>query len=58
MLSVVSEQGKEAVVAFLEADEFLGEACLAGQTYRLATATAMTDCSIVRLEKVASTDVV
>jgi CRP-like cAMP-binding protein len=52
-LSVVSEQGKEAVVAFLEADEFFGEACLAGQTYRLATATAMMDCAILRLEKAA-----
>jgi CRP/FNR family cyclic AMP-dependent transcriptional regulator len=52
-LSVVSEQGKEAVVAIVEAGEFFGEACLAGQMYRLATATAMMDCSILRLEKAA-----
>ena len=50
-LSVVSEQGKEAIVAMLGPDEFFGEACLAGQSRRLATATAMTDCTIVRLEK-------
>lgn len=52
-LSVVSEQGKEAIVALLGPDEFFGEACLAGQSRRLATATAMTDCAIVRLERAA-----
>ena len=50
-VTVVSEQGKEAVVAVLGADEFCGEACLAGQTIRIATAAAMTDSAIVRLEK-------
>jgi CRP/FNR family cyclic AMP-dependent transcriptional regulator len=51
--TVVSEQGKEAVVAILGLDEFCGEACLTGQTLRLATATAMTECEIVRFEKAA-----
>src|SRR6188508_347923 len=37
-LSVVSDQGKEAVVAFLEAGDFCGEGCLAGQLVRMATA--------------------
>ena len=37
-VTVISEQGKEAVVAILEADEFFGEGCLAGQTQRIATA--------------------
>ncbi len=50
-LTVVSEQGKEAVIAILGADEFFGEGCLAGQAQRIATVTAMTDAAIVRLEK-------
>jgi CRP-like cAMP-binding protein len=50
-VTVVSEQGKEAVVAILGPDEFCGEGCLAGQPRRIATATAMTDCEIMRLEK-------
>lgn len=51
--SVVSEQGKEAVVAILAAGEFFGEGCLAGQTRRIATATTMTDAAVVRLDKAA-----
>jgi CRP/FNR family transcriptional regulator, cyclic AMP receptor protein len=50
-LTVVSEQGKEAVVALLGPDEFCGEGCLTGQPLRLATAVAMTECEIMRLEK-------
>jgi CRP/FNR family cyclic AMP-dependent transcriptional regulator len=50
-VTVISEQGKEAVVAVLGADEFCGEGCLTGQPLRLATATAMTECEIMRLEK-------
>src|SRR6185503_13904751 len=50
-LTVVSSQGKEAVVALLGADEFCGEGCLAGQTRRIATAIAMTECEIMRLDK-------
>jgi len=56
-VTVVSEQGKEAVVAILGPDEFCGEGCLTGQPLRLATATAMTDCEVMRLEKVAMTRV-
>jgi CRP/FNR family cyclic AMP-dependent transcriptional regulator len=52
-LTVVSSQGKEAVVALLGADEFCGEGCLAGQTRRIATAIAMTECEIMRLDKAA-----
>jgi len=52
-ITVVSEQGKEAVVAVLGPDEFCGEGCLTGQPLRLATATAMTECEIMRLEKTA-----
>ena len=50
-ITVVSEQGKEAVVAVLGPDEFCGEGCLTGQPLRLATASAMTECEIMRLEK-------
>ena len=49
--SVISEHGKEAVVAILGADEFCGEGSLAGQPLRMATARAMTDCEIMRIEK-------
>jgi CRP-like cAMP-binding protein len=50
-LTVVSTQGKEAVVAVLGVGEFCGEGCLAGQSRRMATASAMSDCEIMRLEK-------
>ena len=52
-VTVISEQGKEAVVAILAADEFFGEGCLAGQAQRIATAATMTESVIVRLEKAA-----
>ncbi|MGP0092984.1 MAG: Crp/Fnr family transcriptional regulator [Xanthobacteraceae bacterium] len=52
-LTVLSEQGKEAVVAILGPGDFLGEGCLAGQPRRMATAVAMTECSITRLDKAA-----
>jgi len=51
-VTVVSTQGKEAVVAILGVDEFVGEGCLIGQPKRLATATAMTDCETMRVEMV------
>ena len=50
-VTVVSKQGKEAVVAILGTDEFLGEGCLLGQPRRLATAAAMTECVTMRVEK-------
>ncbi len=50
-VTVVSKHGKEAVVAILGADEFVGEGCLIGQPKRLATASAMTDCVTMRVEK-------
>ena len=48
---VLSEQGKEAVVAILGADEFCGEGCLNGQPLRVATAIALTECKIMKLDK-------
>jgi CRP/FNR family cyclic AMP-dependent transcriptional regulator len=50
-VTVVSRQGKEAVVAILGTDEFVGEGCLTGQPKRLATASAMTECVTMRVEK-------
>ena len=50
-LSVLSHAGKEAVVAVLDVAHFFGEGCLAGQSQRMATATAMTACTIVVVEK-------
>jgi CRP/FNR family cyclic AMP-dependent transcriptional regulator len=52
-ISVVSEQGKEAVIAMLGTNDFFGEGCLAGQAQRIATVATMTDSVIVRLEKAA-----
>ena len=50
-LSVLSHAGKEAVVAVLDVAHFFGEGCLAGQSQRMATATAMTACTVVVVEK-------
>ena len=50
-LSVSSHAGKEAVVAMLEVGHFFGEGCLAGQLQRMATATAMTPCMILAVDK-------
>lgn len=50
-VTVVSRHGKEAVVALLGADEFCGEGCLTGQKLRIATAAAMTECQLMRIEK-------
>jgi CRP/FNR family cyclic AMP-dependent transcriptional regulator len=50
-LTVLSKQGKEAVIAMLGPDAFFGEGCLAGQPLRMATVTGVTDGSVMRLEK-------
>jgi len=50
-LTVLSRQGKQAVIALLGPGDFFGEGCLAGQPVRMATATAMTESAIVRLPK-------
>jgi CRP/FNR family transcriptional regulator, cyclic AMP receptor protein len=49
-LTVVSDIGKEATIGILS-DGFFGEGCLAGQPLRMASATAMTDCDLLRIEK-------
>ena len=50
-LTVLSQQGKQAVIAILGPGNFFGEGCLAGQPLRMSTATAMTDSTIVALPK-------
>jgi CRP/FNR family cyclic AMP-dependent transcriptional regulator len=50
-VTVLSKEGKEAVVAILGVDEFIGEGCLIGQPKRLATASAMTDGITMRVAK-------
>jgi CRP/FNR family cyclic AMP-dependent transcriptional regulator len=50
-LTVVSQQGKEAIVAILEQGGFFGEGCLAGQLVCMATATTVEDSTIVRIDK-------
>jgi CRP/FNR family cyclic AMP-dependent transcriptional regulator len=51
-LSVLSKQGKEATIALLGSGDFLGEGCIASdQPVRLATATAITNCTVVKIHK-------
>jgi CRP/FNR family transcriptional regulator, cyclic AMP receptor protein len=50
-MTVISRHGRQAVVALLGPGDFFGEGCLAGQPLRMATATALTESSIVRLPK-------
>jgi len=50
-LTVVSKSGKEATIGILKEGDFLGEGCLSGQRLRMCSATAMTDCSVMRIEK-------
>ncbi len=56
--TVVSEQGKEAVVAVLGAGDFFGEGCLAGEPLRLSTVSALTKCVIARISKAEITRVI
>ena len=50
-LSVVSRQGKDAVLAILEPGAFFGESCLVGQMVRTATASAAEDTTLARIDK-------
>src|SRR5271155_3332655 len=50
-LTVVSKAGKEATIGLLNEGDFFGEGCLTAQALRLCTATAMTECSVMRIEK-------
>jgi CRP/FNR family transcriptional regulator, cyclic AMP receptor protein len=50
-LTVVSGRGKEATIGILNEGDFFGEGCLTGQPLRLCSATALTDCSVMRIDK-------
>jgi len=50
-LTVVSKTGKEATIGILSEENFFGEGSLAGQTLRMGSAAAMTDCQLLRIEK-------
>jgi CRP/FNR family cyclic AMP-dependent transcriptional regulator len=52
-IKVVSQQGKEAVIAVIDPGDFCGEGCLIGEPLRMATVTTMTECTVARLEKAA-----
>ena len=52
-LTVVSKRGKEATIAILNEGDFFGEGSLAGQPLRMGSATAMTDCDVLRIDKLA-----
>ena len=52
-LTVVSKEGKEAVIALLEAGDFCGDGCLVGEQLRISTVTTTTECVIARFEKAA-----
>jgi len=51
ILTVVSNIGKEATIGILNEGDFFGEGCLAGQPLRMGSATAMTDCELMRIDK-------
>ena len=50
-LTVISQRGKKAIIAILSAGDFFGEGCLAGQPLRMATAIAMNDCTLDKIDK-------
>jgi len=50
-LTVVSKTGKEAIIGILNEGSFFGEGCLTGQPLRLCSATAMTDCAVMKIDK-------
>ena len=50
-LTVVSQSGKEATIGILNEGDFFGEGCLTGQPLRMSSAAAMTNCSVMRIEK-------
>ena len=58
-LAVVASVGKEGVIALLDSGDFFGEGCLTpAQPYRTATATALSDCSLMRIERVYAAEVI
>ena len=50
-LTVLAKNGKEATIGILNEGDFFGEGCLAAQPFRMCSATAMTDCTLMRIDK-------
>ena len=57
-LTVLSKTGKEATIGILNEGDFFGEGCLVGQSLRMCSATAVTDCTVMRIEKKAMMEVI
>jgi CRP-like cAMP-binding protein len=57
-LSVLSKSGKEATIGILNEGDFFGEGCLIEQTLRLCSAIAMTDCTVMRIDKKSMMEVI
>jgi CRP/FNR family transcriptional regulator, cyclic AMP receptor protein len=57
-LTVLSKTGKEATIGVLNEGDFFGEGCLIGQPLRMCSATAVTDCTVMRIEKKAMMEVI
>jgi CRP-like cAMP-binding protein len=57
-LTVVAASGKEATIGILKEGDFFGEGCLAAQPLRMCTATAMTDCKVMRIDKKSMMEVI
>jgi CRP-like cAMP-binding protein len=57
-LTVVATSGKEATIGILNESDFFGEGCLTGQPRRMCSATAMTDCTVMRIDKKSMMEVI
>jgi CRP/FNR family cyclic AMP-dependent transcriptional regulator len=57
-LTVLSKSGKEAAIAILSEGDFLGEGCLAGQAFRMCSAAAMIDSTVMRIDKKSMIEVI
>jgi CRP/FNR family transcriptional regulator, cyclic AMP receptor protein len=57
-LTVVSKSGKEATIGVLNEGDFFGEGCLTGQPLRMCSATGMTDCTVMRIDKKSMMEVI
>jgi len=57
-LSVVAKRGKEATIGILNEGDFFGEGCLTGQPLRMCSATAVTDCTVMRIDKKSMMEVI
>jgi len=57
-LTVLSKAGKEATIGILNEGDFFGEGCLVGQSLRMCSATAVTDCAVMRIDKKAMMEVI